>query len=325
MLSRTLTSLAAVAVLSFASLGGCSAPVSNGAANGSEDVESSEDELRTSYGNLLETLGEADLDRWITARSRLAAGFDRICGDTICGGDYSNLSTVRITCSSTTKARKMKDCAWVLGGSIDEVDGRTGKIVTTARAFTCKVPVASSAKSMLDTLSAAGDDALNAPLPGTGKSFYDALVDCFAGVSGPTPIAQTASFYTELDEYMWSSGETEGVAWSNTKRKLVQGFDDACGDSFCEGDYADITALRFACSVNQNTKRVSRCTWSFALADMSVDARGAVVSRTTTKKCNVEVGASASALATALGGDDPLHAKLPGKTTSIYDALVGCL
>jgi hypothetical protein len=49
------------------------------------------------------------------------------------------------------------------------------------------------------------------------------------------------------------------------------------------------------------------------------------VTETTTKRCNIDVGAPASALATALSGEDPLHAKLPGKTTSIYDALVGCL
>lgn len=319
MLSHPFTSLAVVSLLSVAA---CTASSS---APGSDDVESSEDELRTTYGNLLETLGEVDLDRWMSARASLAAGFDRICGDTICGGDYSNLTTVRITCSSTAKARKMKDCAWVLGGSIDEVDGRTGKIVTTARAFTCKIPVASSAKSMLDVLSAAGDDALNAPLPGTGNSFYDALVGCFSGVVGPAPIAQTASFYGELGEYSWNVGETEGAAWSATQRTLARNFDDVCGDSFCEGDYSDFTPLRLACSVNANTKRVSRCTWSFVAANASVDSRGAVVAETTTKRCNIEVGATASALATALAGDDPLNAPLPGKTTSIYDALIGCL
>jgi hypothetical protein len=321
MLSRTSTRLAALALFSL-SAAACAAPTSTAP---SEDVEASEDELRTTYGNLLETLGEADLDRWIAARASLAAGFDRICGDTICGGDYSNLSTVRITCSSTVAARKMKDCAWVLGGSIDQIDGRTGKIVTSPRVFTCKIPVASSAKNMLDVLSAAGNDALNAPLPGTGKSFYDGLVDCFSGVVGPAPIAQTASFYTELGEYSWGVGEAEGVAWIETQHKLAQGFDDVCGDTFCEGDYPDITPLRFACSVNNNTKRVSRCTWSFAALETSVDSRGAIVSRTTTKKCNVEIGATATALATALAGGDPLNATLPGRTTSIYDALVGCL
>ncbi|MDB4939025.1 MAG: hypothetical protein JWP87_5997 [Labilithrix sp.] len=101
---------------------------------------------------------------------------------------------------------------------------------------------------MLDVLTAAGNDALQAPLPGTGKSFYDALVDSFSGTVAPAPINQTASFYSELGEYSWNVGETEGVAWSNIQRKLASGFDDACGDSFCEGDYADITPLRLACS-----------------------------------------------------------------------------
>lgn len=74
------------------------------------------------------------------------------------------------------------------------------------------------------------------PLPGTGKSFYDALVDCFDGTMGPPPIAQTASFYSELGEYSWNVGEDEGVAWNATKNKLAENFDEVCGDSFCEGE-----------------------------------------------------------------------------------------
>ena len=35
--------------------------------------------------------------------------------------------------------------------------------------------------------------------------------------------------------------------------------------------------------------------------------------------------ASASELVRALSGTDPLYAPLPGKTTSLYDALIGCL
>jgi hypothetical protein len=290
-----------------------------------EGVDDSEADLSTTYGNLLETLGPQDLDRWIAARASIVDGFDRICGDTICSGDYSNLTTVRLACSSTSKALKMKDCAWVLGGNIDYVDGRTGKLTTDARVFTCKIPVASSAKAMLDTLSAAGDDALNAPLPGTGKSFYDALVDCFSGVVGSLPPDSTKTFYGELGEQLWATDEAAGSAWVDTKRKLAQGFDDVCGDSFCEGDYSDISALGFACSLNANSQRVARCSWTFAAADMSVDSRGQIVSRTTTKRCNIEVGAQQADLRAALAGDDPLNAPLPGKTTSIYDALIGCL
>lgn len=310
-----------VLAASFLVLGaGCAAEAGPG-----EPTDSSEDELRTAYSDLMGTLGEAELEQWIAARIALKSGFDDICGDTICSGDFSNLTTVRITCSATTKAHKMKDCAWVLGGSMERVDTRTGKITTDARVFTCKIPVASTSKAMLATLSAAGQNALRAPLPGTGKSFYDGLVDCFAGVSGVASPDQTATFYSDVADYAWSLGETEGLAFQAGRRALNQRFDDICGDSFCEGDFADISPLRLVCSVNNNTKRVARCAWSFAAADLSVDSKGAVVARTTTRTCNVEMGISASALTTLLNGDDPLYATIPGKTTSINDALIGCL
>jgi hypothetical protein len=225
-----------------------------------EDVAESEDELRTTYGDLFSTLEADDLERWQSVRASLNSGFDRICGDTICGGDYSNLATVRITCSSTSKALKLKECAWVLGGSIEYVDGRTGKLSSEARVFACKIPVAGSAKTMLDALQAAGDKALDAKIPATGKSFYDGLVECFAGVVGAPPPAQPAKvWYTDLDTFSWEAGEAQGLAWSEATRRLAAGFDDVCGDSFCEGEYPDITPLRFACSVNVNTKLVSRC------------------------------------------------------------------
>ncbi len=313
--------LRSVLAASFLLLGaGCAAQTGPG-----ESTDSSEDELRTTYSDLVSTLGEAELEQWIAARIALASGFDQICGDTICSGDFSNLTTVRISCSATTKAHKLKDCAWVLGGSMERVDTRTGKITTDARVFTCKIPVASSAKAMLATLSAAGSGALNAPLPGTGKSFYDGLVDCFAGVSGVATPDQTATFYADMADYSWNLGETEGLAFQAGRRNLHQGFDDICGDSFCEGDYGDISPLRLVCSVNNNSKRVARCSWSFAAADMSVDSKGAIVARTTTRTCNIEMGISASALSTLLNGDDPLYANIPGKTTSINDALIDCL
>lgn len=282
-----------------------------------EDVDGSEDELRTSYGTLFETLEGSDLDRWVDVRSRLRAGFDRICGDTICSGDFSNLATIDLTCSSTHARKKMKDCLWVLGGNIDYVDGRTGKLTTEARTFACHVPVGSNAKTFLDALHGAGDDALYATVPGTDGTFYDALVACFDGVVGSPPPAQTASFYVELAE--------EDPSFYGKRRELADAFDQGCGDTFCEGDFSHVVALRLACVANVNTKRVARCGWSFAGADVSVDSRGRLGARTMTKRCNFAVGATASELATALAGDDPLHAPLPGRATSIYDALIGCL
>ncbi len=319
LLPRAFTPVASLLFVMAAAVVGCAAPAE-------EDVSENADALSTTYDDLWSTLEGADLDRWYAVRTALKNGFDRVCGDTICSGDYSNLATVRLTCSSTTKARKMKDCVWVLGGSIDYVDARSGKVTSDPRVFTCKIPVGGTAKTMLATLAAAGDDALHTPLPATGKSFYDGLVDCFSGVVGaPPPAPSDKTFYTELGDWAWQASTDQGVAWFETQHRLASGFDQICGDTFCEGDYPDITALRFACSVNLNTKRVSRCSWTFAAADTSVGAQGAITATTTTKRCTVEIGAKATDLMTALSGPDPLNATLPGKTTSIYDALVGCL
>lgn len=68
----------------------------------------------------------------------------------------------------------MKHCLWVLGGNIDTVDGRTGKLTTEARTFACHVRVGSNAKT------------------------------CFDGVVGSPPAPQTASFYLELADHDFS-------------------------------------------------------------------------------------------------------------------------
>ncbi|MDB4945062.1 MAG: hypothetical protein JWP97_4596 [Labilithrix sp.] len=316
---RSVLAMSSLLVLAAPFAAGCTAET-----GASGDAASTESDLTTTYGDLLETLQGADYDRWIAVRSSLAHGFDNICGDTICSGDYSNLTTVRIACASTTTSKKLKDCAWVLGGNIDYVDGRTGKITGDARVWTCPITTGSTAKTMLDVLSKAGDNALQTPLPGTSKSFYDGLVDCFSGVVGAPPPAGDKSFYADLGEYLSGTDEAAAAAWRETERTLNTQFDDVCGDTFCEGDYSDISGLRFTCAVNRNTQRVSRCTWSFAGASLSVDTKGVLKADTMTRRCTVEIGATQTALRAALGSD-PLNATLPGKTTSIYDALVGCL
>ncbi len=305
-------------VLSTALGFGCASPAA-------EDVAQNEDAL-TTYADLWITLDGHDLDRWYEVQSALKRGFERSCGETLCSGVWSSLSTVQISCSSTEKARKMKDCTWVLGGSVEHVDARTGELSSEARVFTCKIPVAGSAKAMLDVLSAAGDDALHAPLPGTGKSFHDGLVACFESVAAPSqPPRSDESLFVELAEWAKERSPGGGAAWSETKRRLARDFDEICGDTFCEGEYADIAPLGFVCSVERATERVSRCAWTFAAADLSVGARGEISAMTATKRCFVEVDARASDLLSALSVPEPLHAPLPGKTTSVYDALIGCL
>lgn len=312
----SLRRLAGLSLVCVAALGACAGP-------SSEAAETTGDAL-TTYGDLFVTLEGADLDRWYAVRSSLKSGLDRICGDTICSGDYSNLTTVSLECSSTAAQRKMKDCTWVLGGSIDHVDAAAGTIVTDARVFTCKVPVAGTAPTFLRALEAGGADALHAPLPGTAKSFYDALVDCFEGVTGQArPATSHAPAYRDLGDWLWETAN--GSSWTEITRTLGRDFDQICGDTFCEGQYPDISALRFVCSMKTEDQHVSHCGWSFAEAEASVGDRGAIETNVATRRCDVTIDAPADALVQALSVPEPLYAPLPGGTASIYDALVGCL
>jgi hypothetical protein len=290
-----------------------------------DEVDSATSDLKTTYGDLMETLSEPDIERWMNVRRALIDGFDRICGDTICGGDFPNLSTIELQCSSTTKARKLKDCTWILGGSTGYVEGDTGAMAGESRVFTCKIPVRGTAPTLLNVLSAAGDDALNTPLPLTKSSFYDGLLACFDGVVGPARPYTEEPAFVELADYYWSQGDEQGLAWVETRQKLRQDFDDICGDSFCEGDFSDITALGLICSVEQASGHVSSCQWAFGAANTSVSSKGAIDVDTDVFQCPIEVNASASELAAALSGENPLHAPLPGTTSSLYDSLIGCL
>jgi hypothetical protein len=326
---RPLLSLSSLTLITIAVVtAGCSA-ASRASEPGAEPVDGIENPLRTSYGDLRTTLEGPDLDRWESVRASLVAGFDHICGDTICSGDYANLATVRVACSSTTIARKLEDCVWVMGGSLAHVDPTSGAVTSSPRTFECHVPVAGNARRLLDTLEAAGANALHTPLPGTGASFYDALVTCFAGVHAPPAPSPSPSpspiAFLELSDILAEQDETTRAAWTTSKEQLAASFDDVCGDTFCEGDYPDIAALGLACAVDRDAGKVTHCDWSFAAAEVSVGPRGRLAAHAATKHCEVAIDAPTPAFLAALGGGDPLHAALPGKATSIYDALVGCL
>jgi hypothetical protein len=290
-----------------------------------EDTAASEDALRTTYADLVETLDAPDLDRWLTVRAALRDRFAATCSDTHCKGAYANLTHVRLSCSSTRIARKMKDCVWVLGANVDHVDAATGEITSDMRVFTCHVPVAGRADAMLTALEAAGASALVTPLPGTGKSFDDALTTCLEGAEPPEAPPVTKGTFAELGDERWAAGDGPGATWADTKRRLNARFDEACGDTFCEGDYPDVSGLGFSCATDRTTQHVSTCSWSFASADTAVDSRGHITAGTKTTRCTVAIDAQAGALDAALAGEDPLHSPLPNRDTSINDAIIDCL
>jgi hypothetical protein len=55
----------------------------------------------------------------------------------------------------------------------------------------------------------------------------------------------TATTYVDIQEF----GNGAEEAWYGIRDKLNGEFDQVCGDTFCEGDFSNITPLSVFCSV----------------------------------------------------------------------------
>ena len=64
----------------------------------------------------------------------------------------------------------------------------------------------------------------------------------------------TATTYVDIQEF----GNGAEDAWYGIRDKLNGEFDQVCGDTFCEGDFSNITPLSVFCSVtSKNAWRTS--------------------------------------------------------------------
>lgn len=108
----------------------------------------------------------------------LVRGFDYICGDTFCEGDYGNLRALQLRCSVVRASGIVGECLWSFAGSHAYVSPTAALPEVDARTWACPLPVVdgTSLAALLERLS--GPDALDTPLPGTGVSTYEALTDC---------------------------------------------------------------------------------------------------------------------------------------------------
>jgi hypothetical protein len=322
----TISRLSVFAVLvpvSFAlcaGLAGCADdddPAQDAAQTGDEDELQSS---KTTYASITETFKkDSDYDQWLTLRRGLVREFDNICGDTFCGGDMSDLRSVNLTCSATEKTGKVRECLWTFGGSYGAVDGTSGGYQSVVETFTCKFTVAASAASFLAV--GAETNPLQATLPGQQTSIYDALGGCFQ-IKQTLPSPSDGAFVDAMDVL---SDEQYGK-FRAASDKLREGFDQVCGDTFCEGDYSDIEPLTLRCSVNPETQAIGSCAWTFAGAYGNVArTTGNVTSKRQTWTCQLPLSGNLDAALDALQGDDPLNAAIPGSDKTIYDSLVDCL
>ncbi|WMJ70405.1 hypothetical protein [Stenotrophomonas sp. 24(2023)] len=123
----------------------------------------------------------AGWERFRAVERALVRGFDNVCGDTFCEGEYYNLRPLRLRCSVQAVTGVLAGCLWTFTGSNAGVERRSGRITVDVRHYACALPLAAGTtlEALLQALEAAPPgEALDVPLPGTRQTVYDGLVDC---------------------------------------------------------------------------------------------------------------------------------------------------
>jgi hypothetical protein len=143
-------------------------------------------------------------------------------------------------------------------------------------------------------------------------------------------VPATTASYADVEEWANEQGDDAYWTWRGIIDTLAKDFGDVCGDTFCGGDYSNLDPLRFRCALNTTTGVLKNCTYVFAGSYETVNATtGTIKVNAKTFSCHVSVTgiklADFEAALTAAGSTPPLRRALPGKTTSIYDALGGCI
>lgn len=121
---------------------------------------------------------QANWDRFHDLRRRLARGFDDVCADTFCEGEFSDIEAFRLRCAVERATGTVSECRWAFAASEVEVDEDTGRIVARQPTWLCRLPI--PAGTSIETLfsALAGPNAIFARLPGADTSVYEAVGDC---------------------------------------------------------------------------------------------------------------------------------------------------
>jgi hypothetical protein len=301
---------------------GCAPPgVDPSLESAADDADASSQTVYVELNDFL--VSEADAAAWLELRSSLAQSFDDVCGDTFCEGDYSNLTSLDFNCSVSSKIGKVRECAWTFAASDERVSANTGEVAATVPFFICRVTPQAKAGELLTALA---NDPLHAALPGLEQSLYDALSECFNAPQDleSLPAPTEGPFHDVAD----TLADEEIDAWYGMLRGIREDFDQRCGDSFCEGEFTNLTSLRFRCSEDANGSLAS-CSWSFAGSDSSPKKNGKLRIDRDATTCTFAVSGTplelAAALANECAGPSPLLRPLPGSESTLYDSLGDCL
>jgi hypothetical protein len=121
---------------------------------------------------------QANWDRFHDLGRRLTRGFDDVCADTFCEGEFSDIEAFRLRCAVERATGTVSECRWAFAASEVEVDEDIGRIVARQPTWLCRLPI--PAGTSIETLFSAldGPNAIFARLPGADTSVYEAVGDC---------------------------------------------------------------------------------------------------------------------------------------------------
>jgi hypothetical protein len=270
-----------------------------------------------------------DQTAWSAAVANLKLQFDDICGDTFCDGDYGNIESLELNCGVSSVRGQVKTCTWVFAASNATVSATTGDVTTSAPHYLCTFAPKMTAKALSAAL-VATNSFQGTTLPGMTETLYDAVGECLqnpiAANTTATPNATASA--TGYEDPADADNIDEG-AWDDMASGLSSSFADVCGDTFCEGDYPNLTAFLFTCGVNTKSTKIQECRWVFQGSNSTVAAAtGAVTVNEKSWVCPITAHGTAANLISTLtsaSSVEPVQRTLPGETTSAYDALAKCL
>jgi hypothetical protein len=140
-----------------------------------------------------------------------------------------------------------------------------------------------------------------------------------------TEVTATAEY---IDIFDFANNHGGADPWTNAVQGLNNDFLNVCGDTFCGSDYSNLTPLAFDCSVSKSEGKIKACTYTFAGSySIVTGSTGKLTVTSKTFQCAVPVKGTVAQLITALTStaNEPLRNTLPGETSTVYDAIGGCL
>lgn len=146
------------------------------------------------------------------------------------------------------------------------------------------------------------------------KSLLAAFCLLLAGVA-------SASEWKDLGDVLAERDYQGFRGYRNDIRGLERQFYFVCPDTFCEGEYGNLTPMEFTCALLVPEDTVKNCTWAFMGTLTRVDpATGEIKTESATFECPIEVETDLRAFLTFL--NDAADPGPPYGARGLWDAKI---